>query len=44
MAAKMIKTHTTTATLMPAFALVERPLLGEEVGMIEAGRVAVFED
>jgi hypothetical protein len=49
MIAKMTRAHTTITTLMPAFATVERPLFGEEVGMIEAvgpevGRVAVFED
>jgi hypothetical protein len=48
MTAKMARAHTTITTLMPAFAPVERPLFGEEFGMIEAvglevGRVAVFD-
>lgn len=35
MAAKMTRTQTAAATLMPAFALVERPVFGEETGVVE---------
>ena len=48
MAAKMIRAHTTAATDIPAFAPVERPLVDEDVGVVEAvgwetGCVAVLE-